>query len=87
MLELSLEDLRSYLRDDDTEDWLLELLIESAKEYLSEGGVPDEQSGTARYKLAVLLYCSVHSEHRDAAEKIEKFNVSLESLILQLKTG
>ncbi|MEK3718864.1 head-tail connector protein [Paenibacillus sp. FSL R7-0333] len=87
MLNLPLTELRSYLRDDDTEDWLLELLVESAKEYLSKGGVSDGENGTARYKLAVLLYCSIYSEHRDSAEKIEKFNVSLESLILQLKTG
>lgn len=68
MLNLPLTELRSYLRDDDTEDWLLELLVESAKEYLSKGGVSDGENGTARYKLAVLLLLNLLRTQRFGGE-------------------
>jgi hypothetical protein len=88
MLNSSLNELREYLRIDSGDDDLtLSLLVDAAKEYLSEAGVPDTKMGTARYKLAVFLFCAINYEHRDPAEKIEGFNFSLESLILQLKTG
>lgn len=88
MLDLPLEELKGYLRiDGSEEDTTLALFVAAAEEYLLVAGVPDDQSGSARYKLAVMLYCAINYEHRDPAEKIEKFNFSLESLILQLKTG
>lgn len=88
MLELPLEELKDYLRiDGSEEDVTLALFVSAAEEYLAEAGVPVEKQGTARYKLAVMLYCAIHYEHRDPSEKIEKFNFSLESLILQMKTG
>ncbi|RXZ82999.1 phage gp6-like head-tail connector protein [Paenibacillaceae bacterium] len=40
----------------------------AAEEYLSEAGVPEEATGTARYKLAVMLYCAINYEHRDPAD-------------------
>jgi uncharacterized phage protein (predicted DNA packaging) len=88
MFELQLEELKEYLRiDGSEEDTTLALFVAAAEEYLAEAGVPEDKHGTARYKLAVMLYCSINYEHRDPSEKIEKFNFSLESLILQLKTG
>lgn len=88
MPELQLDELKEYLRiDGSEEDTTLALFISAAIEYLTEAGVPEEKDGTARYKLAVMLYCAINYEHRDPAEKIEKFNFSLGSLILQLKTG
>lgn len=83
-MELSLGELKGYLRIDGSEDDLdLALLIEAAKEYLTGAGVT-EQDG-ARYKLAVMLYVSLHYENRDPSVKIDKLNFSFESLILQLK--
>lgn len=83
-MELSLRELKGYLRIDGSEDDSnLALFVEAAKEYLTNAGV-EEQDG-ARYKLAVMLYVSLHYENRDPSIKLEKLNFSLESLILQLK--
>jgi len=84
----TLGELKTYLRIDGSEDDdILALLMDAAKEYLADAGVPEEKNILARYRLAVMLYCSLHYEHRNPAEKIEKLNFALESIILQLKTG
>jgi uncharacterized phage protein (predicted DNA packaging) len=84
MLDLTLDELKNFLRIDGGEDDpLLTLLIDGAKEYLDNAGV--EESDSRLYKLAVMLYVGLHYENRDPSVKMEKFSYSLESIILQLK--
>jgi uncharacterized phage protein (predicted DNA packaging) len=83
-MNLSLDELKNYLRIDGSEDdALLTLLVGGAKEYLANAGVPESDGDL--YKLAVMLYVALHYENRDPSVKIEKFNFALESIILQLK--
>ncbi|MCP1355464.1 head-tail connector protein [Aneurinibacillus migulanus] len=80
-----LDGLKTYLRIDGSEDdVVLTLLIDAAKEYLSNAGVPESESKL--YKIAIMLYVALHYENRDPSMKIEKFNFALESIILQLKS-
>jgi uncharacterized phage protein (predicted DNA packaging) len=84
MLDLTLGELKNYLRIDGSEDdGILTLLMSAAKEYLADAGVPETDK--ANYKLAVMLYVALHYENRDPSIKIEKLNYSLQSIILQLK--
>ncbi|MBD1373719.1 phage gp6-like head-tail connector protein [Hazenella sp. IB182357] len=84
MMDLTLDELKHYLRVDGSEDDLfLALLVDSAKEYLANGGVPE--SDKPLYKLAIMLYVAYHFENRDPSAKVEKFNYGLQSIILQLK--
>lgn len=84
MLELTLDELKTYLRIDGSEDdQLLTFLIDAAKEKLAESGVPE--SNKALYKLAVMFLVGINYENRDPAQKIEGFNYALQSIILQLK--
>jgi uncharacterized phage protein (predicted DNA packaging) len=86
MLDLTLDELKNYLRiDEDEDDGLLALFIDGAKEYLTHAGVTE--SNQALYKLAVMLYVALHYENRDPSTKIDKFNCALEGVILQLKGG
>ena len=83
-MNLSLEELKKYLRIDGSEDDdILTLLIDSAKEFLKNAGVPESESKL--YKLAVMLYVSLHYENRDPSVKIDKLNFAFESIVLQLK--
>jgi uncharacterized phage protein (predicted DNA packaging) len=83
-MNLSLDELKNYLRIDGSEDdALLTLLVDSAKEYLQNAGVPESDS--AQYKLAVMLYVALHYENRDPSAKMDKMNFAFESIILQLK--
>jgi uncharacterized phage protein (predicted DNA packaging) len=83
-MNLSLDELKNYLRIDGSEDdTLLTLLVDSAKEYLHNAGVPESDS--AQYKLAVMLYVALHYENRDPSAKMDKMNFAFESIILQLK--
>ncbi|SDD27122.1 uncharacterized phage protein (possible DNA packaging) [Paenibacillus sp. UNCCL117] len=86
-MELSLEnELKPYLRIDGSEDdSVLALLVDAAKEYLTDAGVPE--SNAAKYKLAVMLLVALNYENRNPAMKIDKLSFSLESIILQLKMG
>jgi uncharacterized phage protein (predicted DNA packaging) len=84
MLDLTLDELKNYLRiDEDEDDGLLALLIDGAKEYLMNAGVVE--SNQALYKLAVMLYVALHYENRDPSVKMERFNCALEGVVLQLK--
>jgi uncharacterized phage protein (predicted DNA packaging) len=86
MLDLTLDELKNYLRiDEDEDDGLLGLLIDGAKEYLIYAGVAE--SNQALYKLAVMLYVALNYENRDPGLKIDRFNCALEGVILQLKRG
>ncbi|MEC0248893.1 head-tail connector protein [Paenibacillus chitinolyticus] len=83
-MELTLDELKKYLRIDGSEDDdILAFLVLAAKEYLLNAGIPE--SNQARYKLAVMVYVALYYENRDPSMKIDKLNVTLESLILQLK--
>lgn len=84
MLDLTLGELKEYLRiDGSQDDFVLALLIDAAKEYMTDAGVVE--SDKARYKLAIMLYCTLYYENRDPSIKIDGFNASLESIIMQLK--
>lgn len=83
---LDLADLKTYLRIDGSEDdVILALMVDAGKEYLTDAGVPEQES--ARYKLALMLYCAMHYENRDPTTKVDRFNVSFESIIQQLKAS
>ncbi|AFC28391.1 hypothetical protein PM3016_1466 [Paenibacillus mucilaginosus 3016] len=82
MLSLDLDELKTYLRVDGSEnDGFLALLVHSAKEYLKDAGVPE--SSSARYKLAVMIQVALNYD-RDGNAALEK---ALESLINQLRVG
>ncbi|MBH8605994.1 head-tail connector protein [Thermoactinomyces sp. CICC 10521] len=84
MLTLTLDELKNYLRIDGSEDdSFLTLLIDSAKEYLTNAGVPESDSNL--YKLAVMLYIAMQYENRDPSARMDGFNFALQSIILQLK--
>lgn len=85
-MEIDLGQMKTYLRVDGSEDDpILTLLISAAKEYLINAGIPEQES--AQYTLAVWLYCAMHHEHRDPTKKVEKFSLSFEGVIQQLKAG
>ncbi|PJN90984.1 head-tail connector protein [Bacillus sp. mrc49] len=80
-----LSEVKEYLRIDGNEDdVLISLLMEAAKDYLSNAGVTERDS--ALYKVAVMLYVTLQYENRDPGQKIEKFNIAFQSIIMQLKT-
>ncbi|MFW5438748.1 head-tail connector protein [Paenibacillus apiarius] len=82
----TLEEIKTYLRIDGSEDdGILALLVDAAKEYLTDAGVPEQI--TAKYKLAVMLLVALNYENRNPGLKQDKLSFSLESIILQLKTG
>lgn len=85
---LTIEELKTYLRIDGSEDdTILALLMSAAEEYLADAGVPGTAKATAKYKLAVMLLVSLNYENRNSGADISKLSFSLESVILQLKTG
>jgi uncharacterized phage protein (predicted DNA packaging) len=82
MANISLEEVKEYLRiDDDAGDQTLVILLESAKEYLANAGVQESQD--ALYKLAVMVWVTIHYEMDDRT--IEKLKQSLQTMILQLR--
>jgi uncharacterized phage protein (predicted DNA packaging) len=84
MPDLTLDEVKNYLRIDGSEDdGILTLLVDGAKEYLANAGVPESDS--ALYKLAVMLYVALHYENRDPSTKMDKMNFAFESIVLQLK--
>jgi uncharacterized phage protein (predicted DNA packaging) len=86
----TLDELKTYLRIDGSEDdSILAFLMDAAKEYLTNAGVPEPPADAPSklYNLAVMLYVALHYENRDPAQKIERFSYALESIILQLKTS
>jgi uncharacterized phage protein (predicted DNA packaging) len=84
MPDLTLDEVKNYLRIDGSEDdGILTLLVDGAKEYLKNAGVPESDS--ALYKLAIMLYVALHYENRDPSVKIDRLNFAFESIVLQLK--
>lgn len=87
-MAVNLDELKTYLRIDGSEDdAVLALLVQAAEEYLADAGVPKEAKELAKYKLAVMLLVSLNYENRDPSAKIDKLSFGLESIILQLKVG
>jgi uncharacterized phage protein (predicted DNA packaging) len=81
-----LRELKGYLRiDHDYEDVLLETLMGAGGEYLTNAGISPCDSPL--YRLAVMLYVSVHYENRDGAAKVDGFSHALQSIILQLQAA
>lgn len=84
MLELTLDELKNYLRIDGSEDdEFLTSLIALAKDKLAADGVPE--SDRPLYKYAVMSYVALYYENRDPAQKIDALSYGLQSMILQLK--
>lgn len=84
----NLELLKEYLRIDGSEDdTVLALLLDAAKEFLRNAGVPEPREGeeSKLYDLAVML--RVHRERARDEKEVERVDKSLTSIILQLKTG
>lgn len=85
MLELTKE----YLRIDGAEDdGFLSFLIDSAKEYLGNAGVPDSNSKT--YELAILMLVTHWYENREqniVGKTTTAIEHGIQSIILQLKAG
>lgn len=82
-MDLTLDELKTYLRIDGSEDDdFLALLMDGAREFLANAGVPELDSKL--YKLAVMLYVAMQYEHRDAGEAVQ-LSPALQSIILQLK--
>lgn len=84
----NLELLKEYLRIDGSEDdTVLALLLDAAKEFLRNAGVPEPSEGeeSKLYDLAVML--RVHRERARDEKEVERVDKSLTSIILQLKTG
>ncbi|KXG09946.1 hypothetical protein AT864_01506 [Anoxybacillus sp. P3H1B] len=83
-MNLSLEELKKFLRIDGSEDDdILTFLVNAAKEALKKAGVPETDSDL--YKLAVMLHVALYYENRDPGVKMDKLNFAFESIVLQLK--
>ncbi|MGG3798982.1 head-tail connector protein [Metabacillus fastidiosus] len=73
--------------DGSEEDLSLTLLINAAKEYLSNAGVPAQEEGkdSALYQLAVIKYALLNYENYDKSLNVEALKLSLQTDILQMK--
>ncbi|MEV3587688.1 head-tail connector protein [Paenibacillus larvae] len=82
MSNISLEEVKEYLRiDDDAGDQTLSMILESAKEYLENAGV--KESDHSLYKLAVMVWVAIYYEMDDRT--LDKLKQSLQTMILQLR--
>lgn len=80
MLDMVKQQLRI---DGSEEDALLQLLIDSAKEYLLRSGV--RESDTALYKTAVITHVLLSYENRDKTLNVWSLESVLRTAILQLR--
>lgn len=84
MLNLSLVELKNFLRIDGSEDDVdLALSIEVAKGDLSLSGVPESDSPL--YKRAVMLHVAIQYRTHDTDSKLDNYRLALQNLILKLK--
>lgn len=82
----TLDDVKDYLRvDGNDEDALLGLLLEAAKEFLSQAGVPESEK--ALYKVAVFMHVAMHYENRNLENKLEGYEQVFHHIIPKLKEG
>lgn len=84
LLEMSKEYLRI---DGNYDDEMLQILIESAKQYMSNAGVKEQENDL--YNLAIMMLVTNWYENREQVTgSIPKsINLGLQSIILQLKVG
>ena len=85
---LKLEDIKLYLRiDDSTEDSLLEMLEKFSREEIKNStGVPfNEEGNSETYKLAQLIIISDRYENRGSSDMEFKVNNILSCLFTKLK--
>ncbi len=84
-----LEQVKSYLRvDGKRDDEMLEFLIDTAKEYLSNAGVKEKQHEESnQYKLAIIMLVTHWYENREqvVGTVSNAISLGLQSIILQLK--
>lgn len=89
MAEQLLEHVKEYLRiDGDQDDNMLGLLIDSAKEYLSNAGVKEQDS--TLYRLAITMLVTHWYEHREQSidgRTSRVIEMGLQTIILQLRVG
>lgn len=83
--------VKEYLRvSGDHDDNMLGLLIDSAKEYLSNAGVPDDVEEDKLYKLAITMLVTHWYENREQdidGRTSRTIELGLQTIILQLKAG
>lgn len=83
----SLEKAKEYLRiDGDQDDELLGLLINAAKEYMSNSGVKEQESDL--YQLGIMMLVTHWYENREPVSVTlpHALTMGLQSVILQLKS-
>lgn len=86
-----IDQVKAFLRvDGSRDDELLRLLIDSAKEYLSNTGVKEEQHKKSdQYNLAIIMLVTHWYENREQVigSVSETISLGLQSIILQLKAA
>ncbi len=84
-----MEQVKEYLRiDGSRDDEMLQLLINSAKEYLDNAGVKEIQhKASDQYKLAIIMLVTHWYENREqvVGSVSNAISLGLQSIILQLK--
>ncbi|MDE1375149.1 head-tail connector protein [Bacillus sp. FSL K6-1109] len=79
-MDISLDEVKEYLRiDGDEDDSLISFFISAAKTHLENAGVTDKESEL--YKLAVLIYVTDAYENRSTALSGNK----VAGIVLQLR--
>ncbi len=82
---MNLEELKLFLRIDETEDdTFIQGLQLAAEEYLTNAGVVKDYTKEL-YKLAIKLLAGHWYSNREVTGKADKLAFSLETIILQLK--
>lgn len=85
----SFTEIKDWLRIDGNEDdKVLTLLLNAAKSYLEDAGVPESvitDKNLDKYKQAILTYIEMDYEYDE--RKIPRLNNSLNRLLLQLRAG
>lgn len=86
-----LKQVKEYLRvDGKRDDEMLGFLIDSAKEYLSNAGVKENQHEESnQYELAIIMLVTHWYENREQVigSVSETISLGLQSIILQLKAA
>ena len=77
---------KQYMRvDGDDDDELISSMMSSAKEYLDGAGIPEPETATPLYTLAVHSLTLHYYDHRDAVGEEKSFPTGLRPIINQLK--
>jgi uncharacterized phage protein (predicted DNA packaging) len=85
MLEEMLDDVKTYLRIDGTEDDVfLSSLISGAKLFINNATGKTVNESNDLHKLAVSLLCSHWYENREVVGKADKLAFSLDSILFQI---